>query len=163
MTRRIRRTSVARDKMKVSNREFSFSSPISFDPQFLRTFFTNSSTCWILYLVDFLWKPLFVGGFLAFSPSYSRQLRWRKIWFSKSEMVEFYVKLSSLWPEDTCVSGDQLQTTIQSFVRFPTHITRIGASNVFSFVCLAICLETIICIATLSVVVHKSTYRSTSV
>ena len=52
MTRRMRRrTSVARERMKVSNRESSSSSPISFDPQFLRTFFTNSSMlnyipCW---------------------------------------------------------------------------------------------------------------------
>ena len=158
MTRRIRRrTSVARERMIVSNCESSSSSPISLDHQFLGTFFTNSSvlnsiTCWFsLKAATCRW----------FSPLFSCQLTWRKIWLSKSEMVELYV----------CAHYDQKIHVylVTSYIQLSSllsasqpHIFQLGASNVFSIVCLAICLETI-CIVTLSVVVHRSTHRSPSV
>ena len=72
------------------------------------------------------------------------------------------VCVCTLWSEDTCVSGDQLHTTIQSFVCFPTPYIPAWSLQCISIVCLAICLETI-CIVALSVVVHRSTHISPSV
>ena len=162
ITRRIRRrTSVARDRMIVSNRESSSSSPISLNHQFLGSFLIKSSLlnsipCW------FSLKAAACRWFSSsFSPLFSCQLMRRKIWLSKSERVELYV----------CVHYDQIHVyLVNSYKQLSSllsvsqsHTIQLGASNVFSIiVCLAIYLDTI-CIVTLSVVVHRSTRKSTSV
>ena len=117
ITRRMtRRTSVARERMKVSNRESSSSSPIFFDHQFLCTFIFNSSVlssipCW------FESRCLSVFFFRVFSfvflSTYEEESLILEIW---NGWVLCMRKLLS----DTCLSGDQLLTTIQSFVCFPT-------------------------------------------
>ena len=163
MTRIVRRrTSVARDRMKVSNRESPSSSPISLDHQFLRTFFTNSSVlnsipCWFsLKAAVCRWFSR-VFSFLFSSTQVEENLI-LKIWngWIVCQIVLIMTRryMCIWWPATN---------NYPVFCPFPNPHNPDWSLQWVFFVCLAIRLETTICIATLSVVVHKSTYRSTSV
>ena len=164
ITRRIRRrTSVARERMIVSNRESSSSSSISFDHQFLLTFSTNSFVLNSMYTLLILFESRcssmvssrFLFRFLVNSGGENFDSQNLKLLNCMSNCPHYYQKIHAY------LVTSYLQLASLLSVSQPL-IFQLGASNVFSIVCLAICLETI-CIVTLSVVVHRSTHRSPSV
>ena len=118
ITRRIRRrTSVARDRMIVSNRESS-SSPThilesSVSGQFPhQIFFVEFYTLLIFFESRCLSMVFFFIFSFVFLSTHAEENLIIKIWKG------WIVCVCTLW-SDTCVSGEQLQTTIQSFVCFP--------------------------------------------